>query len=345
MSKQTSYLVSLCVIAMMLIPVGDAHAVFWDGVGKMSGPGPFTGVNVVYPFRIGTTPQLDAEMLQNPGALRILNNYYLLFPLQTDPLALVNDVEMIRFLGERYDIDAFKNWSPSGKTVDDLLLEFDDALAAASFIQARIGSRLRRSSTPGSVTSATELLRELNHYILAEDDEVREHFEDRYRRPGWSKVWGLFTSTAALRLPGKDSSNNVVNQASNQYVTVALGYAQSLENDLPYPDENTESKTVRWLMVYPAYERRFGLTQDGTKNFFANAGPALHRFSGAAFATFYKASVRGRVGWRYHSFSFGGQLEYFVNEIKHTEFGSADNGVHRWSYGFFTNIELPGFSR
>ena len=135
------------------------------------------------------------------------------------------------------------------------------------------------------------------------------------------------------------------NSVKNLFLTIAPGYSQSWRNDLDYPAENTADKTVKWVTLYTALEYRWAQTEDYSKNLFANLGPAYHYIFSDAFENLNRLSVRGRFGVRYHSLSFGGQIDFFTEGLAHERLGvPGDPEVHRIGYGFFVGINIPGLT-
>ena len=68
-------LLLLCTTALMFAPTQRADA-FWKGVGKWSGPGPFWGIDVVYPITFGPLPTIPDDFLENENNLRLLDRYF-----------------------------------------------------------------------------------------------------------------------------------------------------------------------------------------------------------------------------------------------------------------------------
>lgn len=319
----------------------------------MSGPGPFQVFGIGYAFTLGGVPKLNPEWLKDRATLEYLNQYFLKERMQAKPKKLVRDLEAMQALSVRYDfVDLLRLYEfPNQKLIFSEGTDPDDVdKLIADFVQAvntKSGEResklegVQRSTT--ELTAAEEWLYEMNKYTLTQErdlPDLQRHFATRYRMPGLSKIPGLFTGQRALRL-----TEGGTNKASNHYFAVSFSYAQSLENDLPYPDIFAGSRTVRWVSVYPAYEYRFALTKDQTKNLFVSGGAGFHRFSGEAFDTFNKASARGRFGLRYHSLVAAVQADFFGDEIKHIDFGSTDPGTNTWSVGFVLEIAIPRFAR
>ena len=118
----------------------------------------------------------------------------------------------------------------------------------------------------------------INNYELA---EIQDGFFNHFRFPGLSKIPGVFTSQRLLELqPGGSAQTDSVETLglTNQLLTISFGYAQSYKNDLKY-DNFSGSRTVRWISLYPAYERRFcPCSEDKTTNLFreCRARSALH---------------------------------------------------------------------
>ncbi len=171
-------------------------------------------------------------------------------------------------------------------------------------------------------------------------DELRKKVRTYGR--GWG---GFFGSQQALPdladpLRGKNAFNN-------WFFTLATGYAFSLRNNLDYRPANEASTRVHWLTIYPAFEYRFGIKQPDPQkayvksNWFWNFGPTFHYFFGEAFDNFTRVSARTRAGWRYKGIYFGGELDYFIPVVQHSEFGALPDGeLARFSYGAFIGFEL-----
>ena len=348
-------LLLLCTTALMFAPTQTADA-FWKGVGKWSGPGPFWGIDVVYPITFGPLPTIPDDFLENENNLRLLDRYFVPGVLVIDAVKFLKDDEEMKDLGEKYGVPAFSPPSWRDGLNDAQILEaFVDAMQVAARDPTTGASKL----APLDPTVADSWLARTTNPGLLRDALERMGPFNRFRFPGLSKIPGLFTSQQIQRL---QKGNDTIDLAG-QLLTISFGGAWSYKNDLPYGDYSG-SRSVRWLTLYPAYERRFcpcskttapdaALPDAGTRpqhqnNVFWNVGPAVHFFDGDAFDSFRKVSVRSRIGysfgWGKVGLGVGFEGDYFFGAVEHTKFGALDNGTHQWGWGFFMHIEVPGFT-
>jgi hypothetical protein len=328
-------LFTLALIEVMFVAT-EANA-FWKGIGKMSGPGPFWGFDLILPFEPGV-PYISRQMLENEQNVHTLNDFFYHFDednvkvpvFKTRIEELVEDERLVIRIGQRLNHDGLKKWPPTEIENDARSAKFKE-----QFLEAFAGRKAGVVSVPtDEVYVQLALLQFYDEWAADVNSEIGR----KARFFGFSCL-GLCTSQKMLRLSKGDSPEMV--EMGKFLLTFSLGYQQSWENDLSYPASYGGSRMVRWLSFYPSLEWRFGLTQGQAVNFFVNAGPALHYFWGEAFDVFPRVSARGRAGVRFWRISVGAQVDRFFPRIGHTEFGSTDPRDHDIGYGFFFGWEFP----
>lgn len=152
-------------------------------------------------------------------------------------------------------------------------------------IEKKVNEIVKRAATPlldGAIGWSNQLRFEV----------ARDQCQAKIGRFGASRI-GLFGSAQAIpqieALDGKP-------RFSNWFVSLSLGLAETLKNDLDYGTDFSGSRSVIWLSAYPALEKRFLMSNDWKRNLFVNFGPAVNYFSGTQFKNFLKLSARVRGG-------------------------------------------------
>ena len=336
--RRNSVVVILCLVSLMTTS-RVARADFWGTVGKKSGPGPFRRFEWVFPISFSGTAPLSLKTINsNHDALDrfFFGGRLPRFSLTVQDF-LVN-TEQILYYGEVLNIDGLREWEAGtlddGARVQKYLRIVRESQASATG-DVQIPEPPPADQEEDEWAAAAEFYEEQSRTVLA---AATERVRSRLRTFGKSN-YVFFGSQSAIPLIFDNDGNNTIR---NLFLTFAVGYAESWENDLVYPRDNKADKTVKWVSLYPALEWRFGMTRDYSKNLFTSIGPAFHSFLGDAFESFEETSVRGRLGMRYHSMHFAFELEYFVDGIPHAEFGAVDDPTtHRLGWGVSVGFEIP----
>jgi len=343
LNQRKTALVLMCLFVVTLVPVGDVDA-WWKGVGEMSGPGPYAGFDLIFPWSL-SHPQLTL--------LRVWGNEELLSELLGKPVPkqsltvtlFLENEEQMHFYGVALD-DEYLSTAKKGVEVSVFVDHFlDNLLPGMSLALEQAGVRWQtteagRGFVLGDEEKIAQILFEVLNARVWQQESALLRAKIRNFGSGWI---GLFGSASSLpKLPDPVTGKNIL---SDFFFTLGTGYAASLKNGIDYAPG--VSDTVHWVTIYPALEWRFGRNQPNRKkayvksNWFWNVGPTFHYFFGEGFDNFTRVSLRTRAGRRYKGVYFGAELDYFIPVISHADFGAVgDPREVRFSYGAFIAFEL-----
>ncbi len=355
--RHRSWLLAVLVVALSTT-ARDAEALV-DFLRKLSGPGPFLGLNLLFPHSLSSgkvTRELNNENLATLTMLGVDTEH-----LSPDLEGFVTNCAHQRLLEREFGL-SLSDGSLCSRTVAvasttseaaEKLRAAELEAAVSRFLNAtRIeltggrcagvqtaklcallpeAKRADFESTPDGSEArlivARIRLRTLDELILDfKTLELRERI--RHFDGGTGGFFGGFRPIPNLDCPELPDNATCFNPINNWFFTLSLGASIALENDMGYPDGFSADKDVLWVSAFPAFEKRAFQSKDGRRSLFFQAGPAVHYFAGAGFDDFWKASIRGRVGVRFDKFYVGVQAEYFLTAFDHDEFGGNPEEVH-----------------
>jgi hypothetical protein len=339
-----------CAIGLLFLPGRDADAL-WKYLGELSGPGPFYGIDFVFPWSLSRP---DVTISLNNANLLLLRDLGVhsvwlsssFEPESGDPGFGANRAHQL-FVEREFGIILVptavaetareSRASPSRPRVSaedfvsaTAMTEQGNELALLrSFLteRQRLEFTTTRDNDVLTADARLEVLNELSERILT------ERLRDRLEHYGAGTA-GLFNSQLAIP--------KLANEINNVFFSLSLGLAFAAENNIDHAGDFDGDKDVVWLSLYPALEWRFATFADGDGSVFVNAGPAVNYFSGAQFDDFAAVSVRARLGvqiWRIYG---GLELNTFVSALSNDRFGGLSDGtdLDRVATGGFLTIDL-----
>lgn len=313
---------------ILFVSFSDRNAfAFWRYIWELSGPGGFWALDAVIPWSFAS-PRLTRDINnRNLKALRSIGlNTQKLSPAFSE--FAQNAGEILLF--EKH----LEKQMPAAASVRDI-----ESFARA-FLKAAgdKDSDIFQLWGVALMSRAEEVFQSMQEEVLA---SMTEELRRKVRHFSASPI-GIFGSKAAIpRIEGEDS------KTQNLFFNLSLGFAWSLNNDLDYGPAIEGEPRVYWLSVYTPIEYRFGQSEDLSRNFFVNAGPALNYFIGNTFDDFPHLSLKLQGGYRieiphFVPIHFGAEVEFFGSPLTPDLFGALPDGFDRdrIGYGVFVEMEL-----
>jgi hypothetical protein len=298
----------------------------WGWIEKLSGPGPFVGVDFPFPFPLSNPPEIVDEEMNNKNleALAALGVETVKLPVKCDEFLDATSYQSflnrelglalpVRLLDEKCDGDDLPK---PGGLLDTFLRQPREKALLSERVKVQLGLANKR-------------------VLVIVNERLRQSF-----RRFSSGPLGLFCGFRPVVITDANGKNTV----KNLFFTLSVGFALTYQNHLRYPDGFAGDQDVLWLSVFPALEYRHKLW--GPFNVFGQVGPAAHYFAGGAFDDFLAASGKLRAGIQYKKIYVGAQFDYFFSDMNPERFGAlANEGQHRRTWGLFFGIDLTRSGR
>lgn len=346
-----------CVLGLLLLYGRDANA-FWKYIYELSGPGPFYGMDFVFPWSLSKptlTPPLNNDNVYRLRALGVnttrlsttldgfsknLPHQHLLREANIIPVPFPSGTmqgedpgrEEPQFVTDFLRVTVLTRASDEYQVMKAFLTDPEFAKFEASALGDRATPRERLAVAEARLTLATKV-----HLGLATEELRKILFRFGGGPSGFGTSLRMMPQIGVLK-DGKLADQ----QINNRFFTLALGFAFTANNDDLYLPDFEGDKDVVWLTLYPAHEWRFAPFDGDRGNVIFNVGPAIHYFLGAQFSDFANASLRWRVGVQYGRLQAGLNFDVFAKVISLDDFGPVRDptDLDRFSWGFFLGVDL-----
>ena len=326
-----------CLSVLLLLASAQHAYAGWGWVEKMSGPGPFVGMDLLFPYSLSRLPkQITLEVHNaNLDTLELLGVKSVKLPVEC--VGFLENKEYHSLLRRELGI-ALPAKRKKEKCDEAEALVADGFLDVFTREITGLRDRDKQAVSAEGELGLEKVLELANGFVL---EILTERLRQKTQRFGADPagVFGGFKMIPAF----KDEHGRNTNTFNNRFFTLSLGLAFALENNIRYADGFAGDTDVVWLSVYPAFEQRFKEICGGV-NLFFQVGPAVHYFLGAQFDDFLKVSIRGRFGVQLWALYFGGEVDYFLSAIRTDDFGAVPDptDLDHWSVGGFVAFDLTG---
>ena len=174
---QKTVLVLACVFVLTLVPVVEVDA-WWKGVGEMSGPGPFFGVDLIFPWSFANAELNLIAAATNQHLLNdIMPSDNPIPQLSLSLLGFLENEAHAKFYGVALDIEVLKTWE-----ADQDELGLVDTFLGIDFPLARSQMALPQDPTALAIMSRDERMRMAQILFQILDTKVWQERSDQLRK-------------------------------------------------------------------------------------------------------------------------------------------------------------------